>query len=325
MKKITIFFLSIAMMMFSVSIAQADSAWEGKVIKSNNRATLYYVGSDGKRYVYPNENTFKSWFNDFSVVEEIDDSALFEIPLGGNVVYRPGVVLIKIQTSPKVFAVGKNGLLRWIKTEALARAFYGENWNKLIDDVPDSFFTNYKIGDDIDEEGDYDPDTEVAETDNVDENQGRQAAKNVRRAHTKRCQVINRVISKDVPRSDRATEALQKVQERLCKTEDDSNSDETEDKTAPVISDLNATSTASTATITWTTNEAASSKVEYATESLSAASDKEDKDSGDKTLSHSLTLTDLTPETTYYYQVTSVDANGNIATSTEQSLVTLAE
>ena len=80
---------------------------------------------------------------------------LYEIPLGGNVLYKPGALLVKIQTDPKVYAVGANGKLKWVKSEAIAKALYGENWNKLIDDVPDSFFTNYEIDEPIESRNNF--------------------------------------------------------------------------------------------------------------------------------------------------------------------------
>src|SRR3989338_9208663 len=131
------------------------------VVKLADGGTLYYVASDGKRYVYPNEQIYKSWFTDFADVTTITAEEMAAIPLVGSIRYRPGVVLIKVQTDPRVYAVSKNGKLRWVKTEALARRLYGENWSKLVDDLGASFFSNYTTGDDIDDESDYDADEEV--------------------------------------------------------------------------------------------------------------------------------------------------------------------
>ncbi len=69
--------------------------------------------------------------------------------LGGNVTYRPGAKLVKIQTDPRVYAVDSNGTLRLMITPAIAEKYYGTNWNKKVEDIPDAFFTNYKIGDSI--------------------------------------------------------------------------------------------------------------------------------------------------------------------------------
>ncbi len=111
--------------------------------------TVYYCGADGKRYVFPNAKTYATWYADFSSVKILSDAVLASIPLGGNVTYRPGVRLVKITTDVKVYAVAPGGTLRWITTGDLATKYYGANWSKLVDDVPDAYFTNYRIGADI--------------------------------------------------------------------------------------------------------------------------------------------------------------------------------
>ncbi len=122
------------------------SASAGDLIKMDGLASVYYLGSDGKRYVFPNAPTYFSWYTDFSGVVTIPASELQSYPLGGNVVMRAGTKLVKITTDPKVYAVEPNGVLRGIGSEAQALALYGTNWNKMIVDVPDAFFTNYTIG-----------------------------------------------------------------------------------------------------------------------------------------------------------------------------------
>ena len=83
------------------------------------------------------------------------------------------------------------------------------------------------------------------------------------------------------------------------------------DTTPPSISGPTASGigTAS-ATIAWTTNEASTSIVNYGTDPASVSSSV-----SDSTLvtSHSIVLTGLTPNTLYYYRVTSADAAGNTA------------
>ena len=84
------------------------------------------------------------------------------------------------------------------------------------------------------------------------------------------------------------------------------------DTVPPVITSVTAVPARTTITITWTTNEAATSKVDYGTSqnllSLNVSS-------GTLVTSHSLTLVGLTPNTVYFYRVTSVDASGNSASS----------
>ncbi|OIO07578.1 hypothetical protein CO115_05345 [Candidatus Falkowbacteria bacterium CG_4_9_14_3_um_filter_36_9] len=105
-------------------------------------------------------------------MEEVSDEELSQYDFAGNIQYRPGVYLVKIQTDPKVYAVSNNGVLNWIKTESLAARLYGEKWNLLVDDIPDSFFVNYSIGDQINDENEYDPDDEEEQTPSLDYNLG---------------------------------------------------------------------------------------------------------------------------------------------------------
>jgi hypothetical protein len=123
----------------------------GTLIKGPSLPAVYYCGANGKRYVFPNEHTFHTWFEDFSTVTTLTDAELAAIPLGGNVTYKPGVRMVKIQTDPKVYAIARGGLLRWVQTEAVAAALYGADWNRKIDDVSDAFFVNYTMGDPISE------------------------------------------------------------------------------------------------------------------------------------------------------------------------------
>lgn len=128
------------------NVASAATLNPGDLVKASGPA-VYYYAADGKRYVFPNEKTYFSWYNDFSSVKTITDAELAAILIGGNVTIRPGTKLVKITTDPKVYAVtGRCAMLHWIETEALAKQLYGDNWAQRVVDVPDSFFVNYSIG-----------------------------------------------------------------------------------------------------------------------------------------------------------------------------------
>ena len=116
---------------------------------------VYYLGADNKRYVFATEKTFYTWYTNFDSVKSIDPQTMSSFALGGNVTYRPGVRMVKITTDPKVYAVTRNGILRWVTTETVATALYGNNWNQQIDDVPDVYFTDYKIGAQIDSASEF--------------------------------------------------------------------------------------------------------------------------------------------------------------------------
>ncbi len=125
--------------------ASAATLVPGDLIKASGPA-VYYYASDMKRYVFPNETTFFSWFPDFSSVKTITGDELAAISIGGNLVIRPGTKLVKITTDPKVYAVSAGGVLRWVESESVATSLYGSAWARRVVDVPDAFFTNYTTG-----------------------------------------------------------------------------------------------------------------------------------------------------------------------------------
>jgi hypothetical protein len=96
----------------------------------------------------------------------------------------------------------------------------------------------------------------------------------------------------------------------------------TGDFTAPTISAVEASSTASTtAQITWTTNEAASSRVSFGPTS-SYGTTTALADTSPRVTSHTVNLSGLVACATYHYAVTSADSAGNTATSTDASFIT---
>jgi hypothetical protein len=152
--------------------AAISSAKPGQLIKASGD-TVYYYGTNDKRYVFPTERTYKSWYGeDWSGVVTISDAELQSIPLGGNVTYRPGVKLLKITTDPRVYAVSSGGTLRWIDSEALAIELYGADWAKNVDDLPDPFYINYRQGSHITQKSDFNPSGEKAEASSIWKDKG---------------------------------------------------------------------------------------------------------------------------------------------------------
>lgn len=122
---------------------------------------VYYIGRDGKRHAFPNSNVFFTWYEGFDSVQKVSAEKLASFELGKNVLYRPGVKMVKFTTDPKVYAVSQNGVLRWITSETVAYAIYGKDWAKRIDDIPDTFYTNYTFGTSINSETDFNPAEEL--------------------------------------------------------------------------------------------------------------------------------------------------------------------
>ncbi|MCX6745859.1 MAG: S8 family peptidase [Candidatus Parcubacteria bacterium] len=155
---------------FQALKGQAVGINPGQVIKGSTKS-IYYYAFDNKRYVFPDEKTYYSWYDNFSNVKQVSTDQLAQIPLGGIVTFRPGS-LVKIQTDPKVYAVSKGGVLRWLSAEETVAILYGSNWPRLISDISDAFFINYKIGDSINSPNDFNPNLEKNQVISIDIDKG---------------------------------------------------------------------------------------------------------------------------------------------------------
>jgi len=133
----------------------------GDLLRGTGKA-VYYLGADGKKYLFPTSAIYSSWYLDFSTVKIVADTDLASRALGGNVTVRPGklVQLVSMDTpwrvmDPKVYAVGQGGVLHWIKTVGAAQAVFGSDWEKEIVPLPEVFSTNYTFGAAIESSADY--------------------------------------------------------------------------------------------------------------------------------------------------------------------------
>jgi len=92
------------------------------------------------------------------------------------------------------------------------------------------------------------------------------------------------------------------------------------DVTSPVISEVDISHiTESNATINWVTDEPATSQVEYGTTDAYGSTTSLNEELA---TSHSVTLTELKPETTYHFRIKSVDEAGNEALSNDYTFST---
>jgi hypothetical protein len=87
------------------------------------------------------------------------------------------------------------------------------------------------------------------------------------------------------------------------------------------VSNVSVTPSTTTATVTWTTNQTGSTKVNYGLTSSYGSSTTE-SDITTRVLNHSASLSSLTTCTTYHFQTVSNDLNGNQTSSTDQSFTT---
>jgi hypothetical protein len=146
-KALVVGVMSMTVLSMSVVVAPeaGAAAQAGDLIKMDGLSSVYYLAADGKRYVFPNEKTYFSWYSDFSGVVTIPQAELETYPLGANVTVRPGTKLIKITTDPKVYAVETDGMLKHVPDEATAQTLWGADWANRVVDIADAFFTNYTV------------------------------------------------------------------------------------------------------------------------------------------------------------------------------------
>ena len=155
-----------------------DDADRGSLIKiacgvySNTSETckaVYYYGDDGKRHVFPNESVFFTWYTNFDDVVEVSQDFMSSLTIGKNVTYRPGSVVVKFDSSSKVYAIEADHTLRHYTTLSLLKSDYGTYWTNVLAKVPDALYSNYTIGAEIDSTNDYDRDDAYYSVDSIDD------------------------------------------------------------------------------------------------------------------------------------------------------------
>ena len=107
--------------------------------------------NNARKYVFPDQDGYESLYTWFGAdardrIRWISAEDIAKLPIAGNIVYRPGTFLVKIETSPKIYAVYPNALLREVLPE-FAEQIYGKNWKDRVRVIPDAFFAgNYRRG-----------------------------------------------------------------------------------------------------------------------------------------------------------------------------------
>ncbi|OGH58620.1 MAG: hypothetical protein A2725_02890 [Candidatus Magasanikbacteria bacterium RIFCSPHIGHO2_01_FULL_33_34] len=397
MKKINLFALfALAIgMVFAVPVHAQESDCPtlvaGDIFKVTGHSAVYLLDDNLKRLYFPHADVFKSWYDDYSSVVEIPETCVdaypapLDPPFGVN--YRPGSRLVKVKISPSVYVIEPGNRLRKIGSEQVARELYGPNWAKLVRDVSDAFWPNFKNrGQEIKDSRPHDgmflqtPRMEgifyvengvlkkLEDTSEVDEddvrvvNWGvfaklhlRSGAVKATRAFLKPHQkhrdggsddeVVNEEDEDELEVLDENEVDNSKVRvchippgnisnkhtisvsrsalnahlshgdnEGECKSDDNGT---TTDTTAPVISGLNVTVTSTSATITWSTDESATSELNYNTPTSTVVTstyefsvDAVTVENNNGTFTHTVELSGLVSGT-YYFQVESKDPADN--------------
>jgi len=137
-----------------------DNLKAGDLIKAEGHHTVYFYGSDSKRYPFPTSVEMDSWFSpldtmsvplhDFNPncekVLEITEAELVAIPLGNtNVTKRPGAYVTGITSDPKRYVVDFHHVLHEASPALLEQIYPGTVPTRMYL-TADSFFGNYTLG-----------------------------------------------------------------------------------------------------------------------------------------------------------------------------------
>ncbi len=137
----------------SINEAQhgAEPEETAEVIRGNSFSTVYDISGDGRR-AFINSTTYFTYYDSFDAVDGVDDDYLTNFDLTGLVLPKPGVVLVKIQSIPTVYALEENvddmfsPFLREIESELIAVEMYGNNWADYVIDIEPTFFSHFSWG-----------------------------------------------------------------------------------------------------------------------------------------------------------------------------------
>jgi hypothetical protein len=121
----------------------------GSYITSPSFDTVYLITDEGERRPFMDAQTFFTYQDDFDNVLEVSDATLPTLDLGAPVLPQAGVVLVKVESVPKVYAVEDGGVLRWIQTEDTASDLYGADWADYVIDMPATMFPRFEFGDPV--------------------------------------------------------------------------------------------------------------------------------------------------------------------------------
>jgi len=135
-------------------LQDVSDVYPGWFVRSESFDTVYYIDEDLRRHPFWDAQTFFTWASDWDEVVWVTDATLSTLSIATPLVPKPGVVLVKIQSDPSVYAVESGAtiwspVLRLISSETIAVQMYGEVWSEYVLDVDATLFPRYEYGADI--------------------------------------------------------------------------------------------------------------------------------------------------------------------------------
>ncbi|MDG1950580.1 MAG: hypothetical protein P8J32_07245 [bacterium] len=154
------------------AIMYEETLESGDLFRSDNSSAVYYLGEDSMRYVFPDDTTYFTWYENFDDVQWVSDETLSMHQIGGIVTYRPGVSMLSIASNNKMYAVGQNGTLHPLASVDIAAQLYGMEYLEYTNELPEAFFGHYTIGNKIDLVSQFDKEASMAEAQTINLDKG---------------------------------------------------------------------------------------------------------------------------------------------------------
>lgn len=128
-----------------VQAAECPVLEAGDLYKVPESSSVYYLNAEMESMYFPTEEVFFSWGFSFSDVKVIPNTCFdnYEQATPAGLNFRPGSRLVKRVESPTVYAVLPGNVRAAIGSEEVAKALYGDNWAKLVRDLPGVFMSNF--------------------------------------------------------------------------------------------------------------------------------------------------------------------------------------
>ena len=119
----------------------------GQFVRSYSFNSIYYIDEDLMRHPFWGPKSFFTYADSFNEISWVTDATLSTMTISTPMIPKAGVVLVKIQSDPKVYAIDEGNILRWVPDEDTALTLYGASWADYVIDLEPTIFSNFTVGD----------------------------------------------------------------------------------------------------------------------------------------------------------------------------------
>ncbi len=133
-------------------VQEVSQVRKNTLIRGSSYAAVYYIDEAGTRRPFLNETLFFTYFDSFEDVQTVTDATLSVVPLGSPMLPKSGVVLVKLQSDPKVYMIENHpsdttkAVRRHVPSEQVAEAVFGSDWSEYVIDIDATLYPRFEEG-----------------------------------------------------------------------------------------------------------------------------------------------------------------------------------